>query len=449
MTHPTPDHTGATTMTTTTTHDHDPCPIMPDVDLPTADYRTAMVTYRAELDAWYERAERAERERAERERAERAERERTPAGRAERAERAAAERAERAAWLDTVPVAALAQGKPLARWDRLRRTLLADARRARLLAEHDRRQRERWHRDVVEPLNRDIAAERADHARECALVAWRACQASPLVDQIASAEDRLAARMARAWAAIGWGDPDPVGPIAPESIAAATVRTLWEREHCRDPHAGMTPDADTAPTTAVLWSAPVGLSMVRERAVAAPLAAQGVPTAAVGALLAVMGAPGWGAQREWLTAPVVTASRWCEQCGTLSPINRPRRCDCWRDVLADRAGRCLECGVRHRADRPPCVEPVPLTIGWAVTRGGTVRPRCRDCGELVEPGRGRPAEQCKACATVAAAVVACAGCGEPVEQTGRGRPRTTHPTAECRAATRRNRRLTATGPVHD
>ena len=423
-------------MTTTTTHDHDPCPIMPDVDLPTADYRTAMVTYRAELDAWYERAERAERER-------------TPAGRAERAERAAAERAERAAWLDTVPVAALAQGKPLARWDRLRRTLLADARRARLLAEHHRRQRERWHRDVVEPLNRDIAAERADHARECALVAWRACQASPLVDQIASAEDRLAARMARAWAAIGWGDPDPVGPIAPESIAAATVRTLWEREHCRDPHAGMTPDADTAPTTAVLWSAPVGLSMVRERAVAAPLAAQGVPTAAVGALLAVMGAPGWGAQREWLTAPVVTASRWCEQCGTLSPINRPRRCDCWRDVLADRAGRCLECGVRHRADRPPCVEPVPLTIGWAVTRGGTVRPRCRDCGELVEPGRGRPAEQCKACATVAAAVVACAGCGEPVEQTGRGRPRTTHPTAECRAATRRNRRLTATGPVHD
>ena len=427
-------------MTTTTTHDHDPRPIMPDVDLPTADYRAAMVTYRAELDAWYERAERAERERLERERAERAERERTPAGRAERAERAAAERAERAAWLDTVPVAALAQRKPLGRWDRLRRTLLADARRARLLAEHDRRQRERWHRDVVAPLNRDIDAERADHARECALAAWRACQTSLL---------------ARAWAAIGWGDPDPVGPIAPESIAAATVRALWEREHCRDPHAGMTPDTDAAPTTAVLWSAPVGLAVIRERAVAAPLAVGGVPTAAVGALLAVMGAPGWGAQREWLTAPVVTASRWCEQCGTLSPVNRPRRCDCWRDVLADRAGRCIECGVRHRhragsrADRPPCVEPVPMVTGWAVTRGGTVRPRCRDCGELVEPGRGRPAEQCKACATVAAAVVACAGCGEPVEQTGRGRPRTTHPTAECRAAARRNRRLTATGPVHD
>ena len=438
MTHP----------TTITTHDHDPRPIMPDVDLPTAEYRAAMIRHRADLAAWHDRQDRAERERLERERAERAERERTPAGRAERAERAAAERAERAAWLDTVSVAALAQGKPLSRWDRLRRTLLADARRARLLAEHDRRQRERWHRDVVEPLNRDIEAERADIARACALAAWRACQHSPL-DQITSAEDRLAVRKARAWAAIGWGDPDPVGPIAPESIAAATVRALWEREHCRDPHAGMTPDADAAPTTAVLWSAPVGLSTVGERAVAAPLAVDGVPTAAVGALLAVMGAPGWGAQREWLTAPVVTASRWCEQCGTLSPVNRPRRCDCWRDVLTDRAGRCLECGVRHRADRPPCVEPVPMVTGWAVTRGGTVRPRCRRCGELVMPGRGRPAEQCTACAAAAAAVVACAGCGEPVEQTGRGRPRTTHPSAECRAAARRDRRLTVTGPVHD
>ncbi len=417
-----------TTTTTTTTHDHDPRPIMPDVDLPTADYRTAMVTYRAELDAWYERAERAEREC-------------TPAGRAERAERAAAERAERAAWLATVPATApVPAPAPMGRWDRLRLALLADARRARLLAEHDRRQRERWHRDVLEPLNRDLEAERADIARECALAAWRACQHSP---------------MARAWAAIGWGDPDPVGPIAPESIAAATVRALWEREHCRDPHAGMTPDTDAAPTTAVLWSAPVGLAVIRERAVAAPLAVGGVPTAAVGALLAVMGAPGWGAQREWLTAPVVTASRWCEQCGTLSPVNRPRRCDCWRDVLTDRTGRCLECGVRHRhragsrAARPPSVAPVPMVTGWAGTRGGTVRPRCGRCGELVTPGRGRPAEQCKACATVAAAVVACAGCGEPVEQTGRGRPRTTHPSAECRAAARRNRRLTATGPVHD